>query len=312
MAVEGGTVVRAFDAVGWGWGGRWSGDQGLPALLRERPVIGALALVAGAALLATGSLRLSAAARARSAAAFLLGAYVIAWAQLVVVLWALSLFGWVTRWGLLAGLALVCVALLVDTRGWSDVRVRLADGVGGSARGARRSGLRASWRRRRCRARLRGRARAGDAAERLRHARRPPVARRALDAEPARSGYPECACAPYVNAYPPHGGDGRAGDDGARRLRPLRRARPGVRVSSRSRSASSASRAASGSVAREALLGALLVATLPVIALQASTAQNDLVVASFLVAAVVLLLATRERARRGSRRPRPRSRSGRS
>ena len=41
---------------------------------------------------------------------------------------------------------------------------------------------------------------------------------------------------------------------------------------------------------REALLGALLVATLPVIALQASTAQNDLVVASFLVAAVALLL----------------------
>ena len=43
---------------------------------------------------------------------------------------------------------------------------------------------------------------------------------------------------------------------------------------------------------REALLGALLVATLPVIALQASTAQNDLVVAAFLVAAVALLLDT--------------------
>lgn len=25
MAVEGGVVVRAFDAVGWSWGGRWSG-----------------------------------------------------------------------------------------------------------------------------------------------------------------------------------------------------------------------------------------------------------------------------------------------
>jgi hypothetical protein len=25
MAVEGGAVVRAFDAIGWGWGGRWSG-----------------------------------------------------------------------------------------------------------------------------------------------------------------------------------------------------------------------------------------------------------------------------------------------
>lgn len=25
MAVEGGTLVAAFDAVGWGWGGRWGG-----------------------------------------------------------------------------------------------------------------------------------------------------------------------------------------------------------------------------------------------------------------------------------------------
>ena len=27
MAVEGGVVVRAFDAVGWSWGGRWSGAK---------------------------------------------------------------------------------------------------------------------------------------------------------------------------------------------------------------------------------------------------------------------------------------------
>jgi D-alanyl-D-alanine carboxypeptidase len=26
MALEGGVLVRAFDAVGWGWGGRWSGS----------------------------------------------------------------------------------------------------------------------------------------------------------------------------------------------------------------------------------------------------------------------------------------------
>ena len=38
MAVEGGVVVRAFAAVGWAWGGRWSGSQGLPALLGERPL----------------------------------------------------------------------------------------------------------------------------------------------------------------------------------------------------------------------------------------------------------------------------------
>ncbi len=27
MAVEAGALVRAFDAVGWGWGGRWSGAR---------------------------------------------------------------------------------------------------------------------------------------------------------------------------------------------------------------------------------------------------------------------------------------------
>ena len=27
MAVEGGALVRAFDARGWGWGGRWSGTK---------------------------------------------------------------------------------------------------------------------------------------------------------------------------------------------------------------------------------------------------------------------------------------------
>ena len=27
MAVEGGALVRAFDRIGWGWGGRWSGTK---------------------------------------------------------------------------------------------------------------------------------------------------------------------------------------------------------------------------------------------------------------------------------------------
>ena len=27
MAVEGGAVVRAFEAAGWSWGGRWSGSR---------------------------------------------------------------------------------------------------------------------------------------------------------------------------------------------------------------------------------------------------------------------------------------------
>jgi hypothetical protein len=27
MAAEGHALVRAFDGVGWGWGGRWSGAK---------------------------------------------------------------------------------------------------------------------------------------------------------------------------------------------------------------------------------------------------------------------------------------------
>jgi hypothetical protein len=27
MALEGNTLVRAFDAVGWGWGGRWTSPR---------------------------------------------------------------------------------------------------------------------------------------------------------------------------------------------------------------------------------------------------------------------------------------------
>ena len=77
------------------------GCEGLPALLGERTLTGALALVAGGALLATGSLRVAALLAPRSTASFLLGAYVLAWAQLIAVLWALSLFGWVSRWALL-------------------------------------------------------------------------------------------------------------------------------------------------------------------------------------------------------------------
>jgi hypothetical protein len=252
-------------------------------------VIGAVALVAGALLLAAGSLRLSAALAPRSTAAFLLGAYVIAWAQLIVVLWALSLFGWVTRWGLLAGLALVCAALLLDTRGRSLVGTRLREGV-----------------------------------EALREALDDPVCRvlaiavglvlayavalglatpqndfdtlvdhlwrAGLWRQNGAVGYPECACAPYINAYPPHGEMGVLATmilGGADRYVAL------VQASAYAALAIGVVGVARGlGLTRpQALLGGLFVATLPVIALQSSTAQNDLVVASFLVAAVVLLLS---------------------
>ena len=190
---------------------------------------GALALAAGGVLLAAGSLRVAAQLAPRSTASFLLGAYVVAWAQLVAVLWALSLFGWVTRWALLAGLALVCVAILVDRRGWKDVvgappRRRLR----APAR-ARRPAVRGARRRRPRRVRLRRRARPRDAAERLRHGLRPPLARCPLAREPG-GRVPGLRLRAVRQRLPAARGDGRARDDGARRLRPLRGARPGGRV----------------------------------------------------------------------------------
>ncbi len=252
-------------------------------------MIGAVALVAGAVLLAAGSLRLSAALAPRSTAAFLLGAYVIAWAQLIVVLWALSLFGWVTRWGLLAGIGLVCAALVLDTRGWSLVGARLRDGI-----------------------------------EALREALADPVCRvlavavglvlayavvlglstpqndfdtlvdhlwrAGLWQQHRAVGYPDCSCAPYINAYPPHGEMGLLATmvlGGADRYVAVVQASAYVALAT-----GVVGVARSLGLARpQALLGGLFVATLPVIALQSSTAQNDLVVASFIVAAVVLLLA---------------------
>jgi hypothetical protein len=108
----------------------------------------------------------------------------------------------------------------------------------------------------------------------------------------ARAGVPDCACAPYVNAYPPHAELGVLATmalGGSDRYVALVQGAAYVALV-----------AGVVGVARglrlgrsESLVGALLVATLPVIALQASTAQNDLVVASFVVAAVVFLLDRR-------------------
>lgn len=249
---------------------------------------GALALVAGAALLATGSLRLASRVAPRSTASFLLGAYVIAWVQLVLVLWALSLVGRVERWPLLVGLAVLCVALVIDTRARSDVTVRLRDGAGALRRAlgdpvcavlaiAVAAGLGYAV--------VLGLATPqNDFDVLIDH-----LWRAALWHENGAVGYPDCACAPYINAYPPHGEMGVLATmvlGGADRYVALVQglaylALP-VGVIGIARSL--------GLSRRESLLGGLLVATLPVIALQASTAQNDLIVASFLVAAVALLL----------------------
>ena len=206
------------------------------------------------------------------------------------MLWALSLFGWVTRWGLLAGLALVCLALLVDTRGWSDVRVRLRDAVG-----ALREALADPV------CRVLAVAVAAVLAYAVALGLRTPqndfdtlvdhLWRAGLWMQNRAVGYPECACAPYVNAYPPHsemGGLATMVLGGSDRYVAL--VQGGAYVALAIGVVGVARGLGLGRP--PALLGGLLVATLPVIALQASTAQNDLVVSSFLVAAVVLLLAT--------------------
>lgn len=249
---------------------------------------GALALLAAGTLLSAGSLRLAAALRPRSTAAFLLTAYVVAWAQLVAALWALSVFGWVTRWGLLAALAVLCAALLVDTRGWGDVGERLAAGA---------SALREALADPACIAV--GAAVLAALAYAVALGLGTPqndfdtivdhLWRAGLWMQNEAVGYPDCACAPYVNAYPPHGEMGVLATmalGGSDRYVGLVQGGAYVALAV---GVIGVARAL-GLGRAEALFGGLLVATLPVIALQASTAQNDLVVASFLVAAVVLLL----------------------
>ena len=113
--------------------------------------------------------------------------------------------------------------------------------------------------------------------------------RAALWRENQAVGYPDCDCAPYINAYPPHGEMGVLATmvlGGSDRYAALVQAAAFVALAV---GVVGVARGL-GLARREALLGALLVATLPVIALQASTAQNDLVVASFVVAAAAFLL----------------------
>ena len=251
---------------------------------------GALALLAGAGLLATGSLRLASRLASQSTATFLLAAYIVAWAQLVLVLWALSLVGQVSRWPLLGALAVVCVALVVDTRGRSDVfpRLRASAGALGRALGDPVCAVLAAA----VAAALAYAVVLGlttpqnDFDTLIDH-----LWRAALWHENRAAGYPDCACAPYINAYPPHGELGVLATmtlGGADRYVSLVQAAAyaalplGVVGIARGL----------GLSRREALVGGLLVATLPIVALQASTAQNDLVVASFLVAAAALLLDT--------------------
>ena len=248
---------------------------------------GAFALVAGAGLLAFGSLRIAALGSSRSTASILLTAYVAAWTQLVLVIWALSAFGLVTRWWLLGALAVLCAALTLDTRGRSHIGVRLRDGVAALREGVAEPvvavvGI----------AVLAGLGYAvalglatpqNDFDTIIDH-----LWRAGLWLQDGAAGYPDCACAPYINAYPPHGELGILATmvlGGSDRYVALIQAAAYVALLT---GVVGVGRGL-GLRRPEALLGGLLVGMLPVIALQASTAQNDLLVASFLVAAAMFL-----------------------
>ena len=249
---------------------------------------GALALLAGAALLAFGSLRVACLLSPRSTASFLLAAYVVGWVQLVLVLWALSAFDWVSRWWLLGALAVVCAALAIDTRGRSDIGVRLRQSLSALREALREPvavvlglGVLAAF----------GYAVAlglgtpqNDFDTLVDH-----LWRAGLWLQNGGAGYPDCDCAPYINAYPPHAELGVLATmalDGTDRYVALVQGAAYVALVLGVIGVARALRLGRS----EALVAGLLVATLPVIALQASTAQNDLVVASFVVAAVVFLL----------------------
>ena len=251
-------------------------------------MIGALALAAGAGLLAFTALRLASRLTFRSTAGFLLAAYVVAWVELVLVLWALSLPGWVSRWPLLLALALVCAAVAADTKRRSAVARQLADAAG-ALRRALADPLCA----------VLGVVVAAGFAYALTLGLVTPqndvdtivdhLWRARLWHQNGAAGYPECACAPYVNASPPHGELGVLATmtlGGADRYAALVQAFAYVALVA---GVVGVARGL-GLDRRQSLFGALLVATLPVIALQASTAQNDLLVASFLVAAFAFLL----------------------
>ena len=252
-------------------------------------MIGVLYLIAATVLVATAAIRVAVALDLEMRVATIVAAYCLAWAEVVVVLLALSPAEWVTPAPTLAAFAVVTAVVVMATRD----RKRAAGAL-----------LRTVSR---------------DGASTLSETAVAVVAlavgaavvyavvltlatpqndfdtiydhlwRAVLWFSNQAVGYPDCACAPYINAYPP------VGEMGAMLTMVLGRADRYVALPQTVALLAIVVGVVGigrrvGASRAEALLGGLLVATLPVVALQASTAQNDLIVASFLVAATALLL----------------------
>lgn len=252
-------------------------------------MIGTLALLLAAALVAVTALRLAGALRSTSPASLIVAAFCLAWAEVVVVAFALSPGDRLTPAWLLGGLAVVALVVVVFTRGRTGpLRQTLASGAA-QLRSALSEPVNAVL--------------AVAVSLALGYAVVLGLAtpqndfdtiydhlwRAGLWFQNQALGYPDCACAPYINAYPPIGEIGPALTMVLGRadwfvalpqLVSLLALVVGVVGLGRR----------IGLAPRNAVLGGLLVATLSVVALQASTAQNDLVVASFLVAAALFLL----------------------
>ncbi|MEP6893436.1 MAG: glycosyltransferase 87 family protein [Gaiellaceae bacterium] len=246
-----------------------------------------LLLIASGLLLAT-AIRVAAVLGFRSVPTLLLATYIVGYAELVVVVLGLSLVHQVAPVPLLVCLALIGAAVLVLGR-------RRATPVWPSL--AWRTGLRDAL---------------GDrlvvvlavavliglayivaltvaVPQNEFDAIHDHLYRAALWKQNRAVGYPFCACAPYVNGYPPNGEIGvlftmvlGRGDRFVGLPQTLAFVAIPVAIFGIARRA--------GLGRPDALFGGLVVATMPIVALQASTAMNDLVVASFLLAATVFIL----------------------
>lgn len=252
-------------------------------------MIGALSLAVAAALVSVTALRLAGALRLASPVSLLLAAFCLAWAEIVVVAFALSPGARLTPAWILGVLAVLAVATSLATRGRvAEVRPTLAAGLSALAQALREPvnavlgvavALAFGY------AIVLGLATPQNDFDTIFDH----LWRAGLWFQNQALGYPDCACAPYVNAYPP------VGEIGPALTMTLGRADRYVALP-QAASLVAIVVGVSGLGRRvglerpRALMGGLLVGTLAVFALQVSTAQNDLVVAAFLVAAALFLL----------------------
>jgi hypothetical protein len=234
------------------------------------------------------SLRVAAVLGAGSVPKLLLAAYTVGYAELVAVILGLSLVHEVSPVPLLVCLALVCCAVLGLTReasysacSWRVWRAGLQDMLGDPLLVVLAAAVLVGL--------VYVVALTVAVPQNEFDAIHDHLYRAALWKQDRAVGYPFCACAPYVNGYPPNGEIGvlftmvlGAGDRFVGLAQTLAYMTISVAVFSIARRV--------GCSRREALFGGLLVASMPILALQASTAMNDLVVASFLLVAMVFLL----------------------